>query len=177
MLTQAILAMIYSEMERETDVRCTFEPLMMNDLRDLHHDFGWFGTVALSAQVCSYLRDRRRAVTLYQLLEPYRDRFVDIGPGWLGSGAHYLALTAATLGRIDEANAHFSHAADAYAGMDAHVWLARTHLEWGRALLCSGETPHAGQGRNLLRRAHAAARHLGLAGTEQRAAILLNAEQ
>ncbi len=97
MLGAAALAVTYAEVDREADARRTFDDLMVDDLRDLPLDFGWLGTVALSAQVCSYLDDRGRAEVLHRLLEPYRGQFVDLGPGWLGSTARYLGLTAATL--------------------------------------------------------------------------------
>lgn len=162
MLGAAALALTYFEADQEADARGTYDALMVNDLRDLPVDFGWLGSVAICAQVCSYLHDTRRAAALHRLLEPYRDQFVDVGPGWLGSTARYLGLTAATLGRTDEAIAHFSYAADAHARIKSPVWLARIHLDWGRTLVTSGDPTHTELGRRLLQQAVAVADREGL---------------
>lgn len=175
LLSRAALAVIYCELEREADARRTYEALMAQDLRDLPLDFGWLGVVAMCAQVCAFLHDRRHAEPLHRMLERYREQFVDAGPGWLGSTARYLGLTAATLGRTDEAIAHFSYAADAHARIRSPVWLARVHLDWGTALLDAGDPAHAEDARGLLQRALTAATQLGLPRIGRQASALLAA--
>lgn len=173
MLSQAALAVMYSELDREADARRVYDPLMAGDLRALPLDFGWLGVVALCAQVCFFLGDEPNAATLHRLLEPYREQFVDVGPGWLGSTARYLALTAATLGRTEEAVAHFSYAADAHTRIQSPIWRARVHLDWATTLLASGDPAHTERAKELLERALDVAGQFGLVGIGRKASGLL----
>jgi hypothetical protein len=83
---------------------------------------------------CARLGDTRRAERLHQILEPERERLVTTGASWFGATTHYLGLLAATLGRSDEADAHFSAAEATYAALDAEPWLTRLHSDWPAAV-------------------------------------------
>jgi hypothetical protein len=48
---------------------------------------------------------------------------------WWGPTTHYLALLAATLDRLDEADAHFAAAERTYTSLGANPWLARLHSD------------------------------------------------
>ena len=75
---------------------------------------GWRCRPAWPAPSRAHLRDARRAQTLYAMLEPYAGQFVDSGPSWFGATSHHLANLAATIGRVDEADAASLDAARAY---------------------------------------------------------------
>lgn len=175
MLSAAALALAYVEVDQEADARRTYDALMAHDLADLPLDFAWLGTVAICAQVGHHLHDAHRAAALHRLLEPYRDQFVDVGAAWLGSTARFLGLTAATLGRTDEAIAHFSFAADAHTRIHSPVWLARIQLDWASTLLSSGDPAHADRGRELLERALVIADREGLTRMQRVGSALLAA--
>ena len=163
------LAVVYREMGRRDDAWRVFEAVLADDLRDVPNDYGWLPTVALGAFVCSYLGDARRAQRLHALLEPYGEQCVCVGPGWLGSTAHYLALTAATMGERAEADRHFAVAAETHAKAASPVWQAHTALAWAELLLESGDQRDAESAQELLRRARRTGRRLGMRSTERRA--------
>ncbi|MEJ7715067.1 MAG: hypothetical protein WKF40_04905 [Thermoleophilaceae bacterium] len=96
-----------------------------------------------------------------------------MGPAWLGSASHYLGLLAPTLDRLDEADEHFSRAADAHRRIGATPWLARTQLDWAAMLLNRSSAGDAGRAAELLGEALLAARALGLEAVERRAVSLL----
>lgn len=98
---------------------------VMHDLADLPHDYTQLAVLALASLTAAHLGDWRQAERLYALLEPYDLRFVNGGAGWLGATAHYLGLLAASMKRVDEAEAHFATAQRAYASLGAEPWLAR----------------------------------------------------
>jgi len=171
--TEAMVATALCETGRSADARKVFERGLAHELADLPHNWAALAIPALCALVCAHLEDASRAGTLYALIEPYADRYVDMGPAWLGSASHYLGLLAGTLGRCGEANAHFSHAADAHRAIGATAWLARTQLDWAAMLLNRSSAADASRAAELLREALVAARQLGLEAAERRADSLL----
>lgn len=171
--TDAMAATTLCETGRIAHARTLFDGRLAEELSRLPHDWGALAIPALCALVCAHLDDARRAHTLYALIEPYADRFVDMGPVWLGSASHYLGLLAATLDRYDEANAHFARAADAHRAIDATAWFARTHLDWAATLLDPSSPGDASRAAELLGDAQAAARQLGIEAMQRRAASLL----
>jgi hypothetical protein len=86
------------------------------------------------------------------------------------TSASWRPPSAATLGRVDAADVHFSDAETLAQRMAAPTWLARTRLEWAFMLLGRRQPGDAERARDLLGRALAAAAELGLGGIERRAA-------
>lgn len=161
------------EAGHSADARRVFDRGLAQGLADLPHNWAALAIPALCALVCAHLDDAPRAKTLYTLIGPYAHRYVDMGPAWLGSASHYLGLLSATLDRLDEANAHFSRAADAHRAIGATAWLARTQLDWAAVLLNRSSAGDASRAAELLREALVAARQLGLEAAERRAGSLL----
>jgi hypothetical protein len=77
---------------------------------------------------------------------------------------------AATLGRYDDAERHFAHAATTHAELEAPGFLARTNCDWALALLERGGPGDGERAQRMLDDATAAAREIGAAGIERRAA-------
>src|SRR5207237_9449529 len=92
---------------------------------------------------------------------------------WSGSASHHLGMLATTLGRLEEADRFFAAADATHGTIPAPVWLARTRLEWARMLLARRQPGDAERAGELLDRAVAAARELGLGNVERRAVQLL----
>lgn len=172
-LTRAALAVSYCEVGRDDEARLLVHALTADGFDGTPCDFGWLAAVALTAHACWKLEASAGAEAIYDLLAPYRDQFVDMGPGWIGSVAHYLALIAAVLGRPEEAGSAFAQAAEAHARLGARTWLAITQAAWAEHLLGSGPAEHKGQARALLGEAVAAARELGMAALEREASSRL----
>jgi DNA-binding SARP family transcriptional activator len=77
----------------------------------VRRDMFWFTTVCVLAETCTLIRDRARAQELYGLLEPFKERNVQVTQAacW-GSAQRFLGLLAAVLGRWDQAVAHLEAA-------------------------------------------------------------------
>ena len=164
----------FCEVGRTDDARRRFDALMAA-VGDLPHDWA---TLSITAQVsitCAHLADTRHASTLYSLLEPHADQFVDSGPGWFGATTHYMALLDATMGRLDRSDGLFAATAAAYERLGAAPWLARARVDWAQMLVARGRRRDSRLAEPLLGEALATARELGLARVEAIATSLLNA--
>jgi hypothetical protein len=107
---RSALALIYADAGLKTEARQEFEYFAAHDFANLRRDREWLGAIANLSQVCAFLRDAQRAATLYQLLLPYADRYIVVGPALvcLGSADRFLGLLATTMKRWEEAQEHFN---------------------------------------------------------------------
>jgi len=127
------MSMILCEVGRIEDARAHFEFVMRDGLDDLPPDYQALTIPVYASVACARLGDTRRAMRLYEILEPQRDRLVTTGAGWFGATTHFLGLLAATLGRPEEADVLFASAQRTYESLDATPWLARLILDRDRA--------------------------------------------
>jgi len=162
LLTQAFLATIFTELEREEEARAAYERLMSDDLEDVPQDFSWLPVISLGAAVAARLGDRTRAAALTAKLTPYRLRYVDMGSSWLGSGAHYLGLLHTCVGDFEQAEGCFRDALTTQRALGSRAWIARTKLEYARALRERGLDADAARAAELTEEALDSARSLGL---------------
>lgn len=118
--------------------------------------------------------DTDAAIVLRERLTPFSEQVViPTGAITTGAIAHHLGLLATTLGDYEEAEAHFQTAEAIHSRIGAPTLLARTRLEWARMLLARRQPGDAERGYDLLGRALATARELGLGNVERRAVALL----
>jgi tetratricopeptide (TPR) repeat protein len=170
---RALLALALCELDRREDARSAFAPLTGGDPGDLIFDYYASPTAALLAMVSAELGEAAGAARLVDIITRYGGQVASHPMVWFGSFAHHLGLLSTTLERFADAEAHFRSAAAAHERLGAPTWLARPRLEWARMLLRRDDPGDTGQARDLLRSALEAARDLGLAGIERRAAALL----
>jgi len=164
------LAVIYSELGLTTDARAEFENLAQHDFADLPRDAVWMGTMSYLADVCTFLGDRARADTLYQILLPFTGHNVVVGNGAACYGAlsRYLGALAATLERWDDAARHFEDALAMNARMDARPWLAHTQEQYAAMLLARRQSGDREKAAALLDTALGTTCELGMRALEQR---------
>jgi tetratricopeptide (TPR) repeat protein len=164
------LAVIYSELGRTADARAEFEILAQHDFADLPRDAMWMGTMTYLVDVCTFLKDRARAATLYGMLLPFAPRNVIVGnaAACYGSLSRYLGALAATLERWDDAERHFEDAMAMNASMDARPWLARTQDQYAEMLLARNQSGDRDKAVVLLEAALVTARELGMRTLEER---------
>jgi predicted ATPase len=155
LLIGAVISATLCEIGRLDDARGHFELLMSSLLDELPHDYTALATPAGASIACARLGDRRSAARLHAILEPHSHRFVNAGVSWWGATTHYLGLLAATLDRLDEADARFATAEQSYASLDAKPWLARLHSDWAAALLTRRHGDDDRRAEQLLKRAAA----------------------
>lgn len=168
-------AVLLCELDRDDEARRGFEALAAADFADFAFEPTWLHIVGNCALVCAHLGDRRRAGLLAGLLAPYRDQLVTIcSLACTGAVEHHLGLLAATAGDRAAANSHFASAAATHERIGAPAWLARTRLEWARALLATSQgRPEEAAG--LLDQALTAAGAVGALTVERRSKALLAA--
>ncbi|MBI3800503.1 MAG: AAA family ATPase, partial [Deltaproteobacteria bacterium] len=166
------VALIYSELGRTLEARTEFEHLAQHDFADLPHDALWMACITYLTDVCTFLADRARAATLYQLLLPYAGRNVVIGTAaaCYGAVSRYLGALATTLGRWDEAAQHFEDALAMNARMEARPWLAHTQQQYATMLLARDQAGDRDKAVELLKAALITARELGMHALEERIA-------
>jgi len=171
LLTQALLATIYTESGREAEARAPYERLMSCDLADVPYDFAWLPVISLGAAAAASLGDRSRAARLIPMLAPYRNRYVDMGSSWLGSAAHYLGLLHACVGDIEQAQGCFVDALAAQRALGSRAWTARTKLEYARTLRERGLDTDMARAAELTEEAVDSARSLGLSSVLRHAGV------
>ena len=120
--------------------------------------------------VCTFLEDRARAATLYQLLLPYagRNAVISNAAACYGALSRYLGALAATLERWDEAAQHFEDAMAMNARIEAPPWLAHTQHQYAAMLLARGQSGDRDMAAGLLNASLATARKLGMRALEVR---------
>jgi tetratricopeptide (TPR) repeat protein len=136
-LIRTALALIYKQLNRETEARDEFERLAANDFADLPPDWFWLACVTNLAETCAFLHDAQRAATLYELLLPYAERTVVVAYAHTcyGSASRHLGLLAATMSRWEEAVQHFEYAIEMNTALEARPYLAHTQEDYARMLI------------------------------------------
>jgi class 3 adenylate cyclase/tetratricopeptide (TPR) repeat protein len=172
---RAMLALMYCELDRLDEARIAFQILAESGLRRIPRDNAWGPTMAIASIVCARLGDADQAAILYELLSPYDHLIASHPLAWYGAFALHLGALSTTLGRYNDAEGHFSSAADIHERIAAPGALARTRLEWARMLLNRRHPGDPERARELLDRALATAREIGQANVERRAVEFLTA--
>ncbi len=164
---RAALATLLCEEGRLAEAREEFERLASGDFEDVPKDLDWMIAMTLLSDVCADLGDGDRAALLYERLEPYAHVNVVIGLAavCLGSAESFLGKLAATMGRPELARRHFEHALEANARLRAPACLARTQVDYARAL-----GPGSSRAAELAAAAERTAAELGLGAVERTAA-------
>ena len=131
--------------------------------------------LALLAELVTVLDQRAEAAVLYHLLLPHRGRVAVQGDGaaCLGSVSRHLGVLAHALGRWDDAVAHFQTALAANSRLGAPLLVAHTCRQWSALLRAGGDDRHWDRAMELLARAEAVYRRLGVDGLAAEASSVL----
>jgi tetratricopeptide (TPR) repeat protein len=143
---RAALALCYYELDRPEDARLHFSLLAANHFKDIPYDMAWSSAMTILAEVCAGLGDQTSAGVLLDRLQPYPGIMADNGLSTFGAIDRYLGLLTATRGELDAADRYFAAAAELHRRIGAPIWLARTQLDWARALRrrrAPGDEEHA----------------------------------
>jgi hypothetical protein len=151
--------------------RARFDELAA-DLDGIRFDLNWITAVAMAANAAAELQDVTRASHIRRLLQPYRHQFVDNASTFFGSVEHFLGMVSAVLGDWEAVDHAFTAALRAHGTLRSPPLLARTQLEYARALSRRDPVP-VEQVVALSRAAHGSAERHGLAGIATRSAELL----
>ena len=154
----AAMAMFEWESGRPQKAQAQIDALSERGFADVPLDGDWLTTMALAADVCAGLGDEPTAAIIHELLLPYAAANVVIGLGaaCLGSVATFVGRLSAVIGRKREAAELFEQGLAANTALRAPVFIARTELEYARAL------GPGRRGQELVAAAERAAERLGL---------------
>jgi DNA-binding CsgD family transcriptional regulator len=154
------LSELYCELGRESQARDVFDDL--GD-RDVPRDPLWLVSMALLSMTCAFLKDTRRAETLYNLIVPFADHCVTVPTSLCtGSTSFFLGLLATTLRRWDQATQHFNDALAVNADIGSRPWVAETQQEFAAMLLLQKGRGDRRRAFDLLDQALTIARELGM---------------
>jgi tetratricopeptide (TPR) repeat protein len=158
-----LVALLEVELERADAAREAFARLTADGFAAFPRDNEWLFNLCVLGEVATYVRDLNAAEQLYELLLPYAPlNALGAGDLAIGSVAHYLALLAGTMSDRPGAARHFETALELNERMSARPWLARTQVAYARMLLEGDERLERARGNELLERARATYRELGL---------------
>jgi class 3 adenylate cyclase/tetratricopeptide (TPR) repeat protein len=137
---RAGLAAIYAELGLTAEARREFERIAVNDFADVPDDVFWLSTIVLTADVCAFLGDVRRAETLYRLLLPLAGRYVVLGSvsAPVGTTQRALGVLATMLDRFTAADEHLQRAAAFEQQVNSPPELARVRCAQVRMLRSRG---------------------------------------
>ncbi len=139
---RAGLAAIYADLGLATEARREFERIAVNDFGDVPDDVFWLSTIVLTADVCAFLGDVRRAETLYRLLLPLAGRYVVLGSvsAPVGTIQRALGVLATLLDRFSAADEHLQRAAAFEQQVNSPPELARVRCAQARMLVARAGT-------------------------------------
>jgi transcriptional regulator with XRE-family HTH domain/tetratricopeptide (TPR) repeat protein len=168
------LAWLYAEDRCHTEASSLIEELAAHNFTDLPRDNYWLVSLALVAEACWILGETQHADRLYDLLCPYAAQHVLPGPNaaYYGSLTHYLGLLATTLGRWNEAMAHFEDALAALARIAAAPFGARTQYAFADMLIRRGEEGDQERALELIGQAMDTTQELGMTRLAEQALAL-----
>jgi predicted ATPase len=167
---RSVLAWIYSQQARGPEARTELERLAAEEFACLRRDYTWLMATSLLADVCSFLKDQRRAAILYQQLLPFSGRNVVLGYAIVSAGSvsRSLGVLAAVMGHWREAERHFESALEMNKAMGARPWLAWTQHDYGRMLHERGRRGDVERASHLLDQALRTAQELEMTALEAR---------
>lgn len=122
------LATTYAALGQLDAAREHFDIAAIDEFAGVPRDLAWTGALTLLADVCAALDDQAAAAVLTELLMPYTGQLIVAATGVACPGAadHYLGMLAATMGRPDDARAHFETAIALERRVAAPLLIART---------------------------------------------------
>jgi tetratricopeptide (TPR) repeat protein len=162
------LALAHVEAGRLGDARRLLEAFAATNF-DLAMEQMWLYCMTQYADVAIACRDPKYAGPLFDRLAPYPDQLSTTGVAVGGPVSHFLGGLATVLGRYDEADAYFTHAAAFNDRANAKCFAARTNLSWGTMLTERNAPGDNDRARDLLTTAQTAAATHGYANIQRHA--------
>jgi class 3 adenylate cyclase len=161
----ALLACLLAETARLDEARLLLQRMAADDFAAVRDAALAHSTYFLLADACFAAEIIEHAARLYELFEPWSERFVTAGGSVsLGSAARPLGNLAAMLGRFDVAVCHFETAIDIETRMRALGLLPRAQCDYAKMLLARHEPGDREKAIALLDQALETSQRLGLKG-------------
>jgi hypothetical protein len=171
------LALLHTEFDEPDQARAHLESIVASGVVGGPRGVGWSVTLAILAEVCARLGDTEHVDELTTALAPYTGQLIVSGWGTacLGAGDRYLAMLAATGGRLAKAEPLFEAALALEQSVGSAPLAARTRVAYARALVKSGDAAAVRRAAPLLDAAAHTTQQLGMAGLMREVVTLRNA--
>ena len=169
----AVLALAYAESDRPEDVRGLLEGFARTGF-ELPLDVTWLTGMIAYADAASVCRDSGFAGPILDQLAPFSDQWLYTDVATSGPVSRSVGDLLVVLGRHDEAEPRFAHAAVSSEKAGARFFSAQTDLSWGRMLVERHAPGDLERAYALLSRARHSAASLGYGMVERRAAAALH---
>ncbi len=170
------LALVDIVLGRPAEAQRTLDLHAADDFGAFPPDWLWLTSIVMTVELCVSLRDHRRAGRLYSLLLPYAaQNVVDAVPR--GAVAWHLGNLASLEGWWEEAQRHFEAALELHRRLESRPLLAHSRRDYAAMLLARGARNDRARARDLLERALATYRQLGMERHAARAEELLAERQ
>jgi DNA-binding winged helix-turn-helix (wHTH) protein/tetratricopeptide (TPR) repeat protein len=163
-VTQAALALIALDEQREADARRIFEGLAQKGFARLERDEHFLLTAAILSDLILAFDDRERAAELYQALLPYAHllAFHDLLRTFAGSVSGELGELALVLGRYDAGVAHYEEALARERAVGARAAVVSSQVGLARVLRARGGPGDGARAEALLAEVAADSEALGI---------------
>jgi hypothetical protein len=121
-----------------------FRALAPDEFAAIPRDMFWLTAISLLGETCALIGDREQAGVLYRLLEPHRDRLVQVTQAAnLGSTHRFLALLSAAQGDFAAAERHFELGLERNSVFGLRPVVALMRREFAELLLARGDGERA----------------------------------
>lgn len=142
---KAGLSLIFARLGRPGDARQQLDRIAEDGFDCIPRDLFWLVTLDHAAKTAALLEDRERSEQLYDLLKPHAGEIVVAGGAVAVYGAvdRVLGLTAAVVGRPDDAIGHLRDAVAINERIGAHAINTYVMIELARLLRAAGEEEEA----------------------------------
>jgi DNA-binding CsgD family transcriptional regulator/tetratricopeptide (TPR) repeat protein len=170
----AALARLYAELGRLAEAQTLLDRLAVDEFASVEREgFTWLASAVSLAETSIVLGATQHAETLYRLLLPYAERYVNAGGGWFhGAVAYELGRLATMLARWEEAATHFTAALEMHERVAARSFVAHTQYSWAEMLVRRGEPGDREQALELVEHARVTAEELGMIRLTEQATAL-----
>jgi tetratricopeptide (TPR) repeat protein len=128
------LARSYCDLGQDDAAMAVIDDDISNDFVQFPHDAAWISSMTTLSEICVYLRRADGAEILYQWLRPWDAQVSVSNVTSQGPVAFHLGCLATLLGRLDEAEGHFTNAVDLSQKLGFPYWIARAQIAKARLL-------------------------------------------
>ena len=172
-------AWVRIETGRFDEARVQFDAIGADGFASILRNGVWLPNMRLLSEIAYALATPGPAATLYELMLPYRDRYIVTSRvlSFLGSVEHSLGTLSITTGDLDRADAHLAQARANHVGLGAPLLVARTDLaiaalheargDTARRRRAPGTPARRGHRERLARPRHGRGGRRGLNGTRR----------
>jgi tetratricopeptide (TPR) repeat protein len=137
------LARSYCDLGRDAAAMAVIDDDISNGFAQFPYDAAWISSMTTLSEICVYLGRPDGGKVLYDWLRPWTAQVSVSNVTSQGPVAFHLGCVATLLGRLDEAEGHFTDALNLSQKLGFPYWIARTQIAKARLLREMDQTHRA----------------------------------